>query len=168
VRRVSRVALTLGLLLLPVLGPTQGTEVHGENSVFAAPGVVLVWGVLRGQTEDATLVVCRVTAVGLAYTHVGVDAVDPFSQARTAVLAAHPIVDGLDVRSPRGTFADFPRREIRLYRSADDARTGHARLTVYYLGVPDTTPEFAGEPALRAYLADAVAKARSTAGNGTP
>jgi len=35
------------------------------------------------------------------------------------------------------------------------------------LGVPDTTPEFVSEALLRAYLADAVARAR-TPGSGTP
>ena len=33
-------------------------------------------------------------------------------------------------------------------------------LVVYYLGVPDTTPEFTGEEALQRYLDEALAKAR--------
>ena len=41
-------------------------------------------------------------------------------------------------------------------------------LMVYYLGVPDTTPEFASEAGLRAYLDDAVAKARPAAGRPAP
>jgi hypothetical protein len=46
-----------------------------------------------------------------------------------------------------------PRREIHLYASQADWRIGGLGLTVYYLGVPDTTPEFTTEAALEAYLA---------------
>jgi len=50
---------------------------------------------------------------------------------------------------PRASFADLPRREIHLYASAVDWRAGRRGLTVYYLGVPDTTTE----AALETYLA---------------
>ena len=36
-----------------------------------------------------------------------------------------------------------------------------AILAVYYLGVPDTTPEFATEASLAAYLADRIARMRA-------
>ena len=38
-------------------------------------------------------------------------------------------------------------------RTEGDWRTGRFALTVYYLGVPDTTPEFTTEAALEQYLA---------------
>ena len=47
-------------------------------------------------------------------------------------------------------------RRGSLQRAAHRGRRGRARrpaLTVYYLGVPDTTPEFTSEAALDAYLA---------------
>jgi len=56
-------------------------------------------------------------------------------------------------KDPRAGFADFPRREIHLYASEADWRARKPALTVYYLGVPDTTPEFTSEAALDAYLA---------------
>ena len=162
--------LVLAALLIAASGvaAAQGVEVHGENSVFAGHGVVIAWGVLRAAVEDETRVVMRIAPPGHAYAYVGVEAVDPFTRARRPVLPAEPLGETLDVRSPRTTFGDFPRREVRLYRTAEEWRAGRPALTVYYLGVPDTAPEFASEAALLAYLAEAVAKARPAAGRPAP
>jgi len=137
----------------------QGREVHGENSVFAGPGVVVAWGILKQPVEDESEIVIRVVVTDPAYSHVGAEAVDPFSRARRGlgpdarVELAPPAT--VEIRERRGAFADHPRVEIHLDRLATPA------LTVYYLGVPDTTPEFVSEALLRAYLDDAVARARS-------
>jgi hypothetical protein len=156
-----RCGLVLLLLLAsPTLAQAQGTVIHGADSVFAGEGIVLAWAVLRAPTEAETQVVIRIVPIGDAYRYVSVDAVDPFSGERRRVLPARPLGAELEVRSPRATFADLPRREIRLYRTADEWRAGTAALTVYYLGVPDTTPEFTSEAALAAYLASALAKLR--------
>jgi hypothetical protein len=47
----------------------------------------------------------------------------------------------------RTRFADLPRTEVR-FLSAD----GQPVLVVYYLSVPDTTPEFNSEQELQHYL----------------
>ena len=41
------------------------------------------------------------------------------------------------------------------------AQADTPRLVVYFLGVPDTTPEFATEANLSAYLADRIARIRA-------
>lgn len=155
-------AVTMALLVCLPAAAEQGTEVHGEDSVFAGHGVTIAWGVLRAAAEAETQVVIRVVAPGGAYTHLDVEAVDPFTHARRAVVGGLRVEAAVEVRMPRASFADFPRREIRLWRA------GRPALTVYYLGVPDTTPEFASEAGLRAYLDDAVAKARPAAGRPAP
>ncbi len=155
------VALALALPGAPAPAGGQGPELHGESSVFVSSGIAVVWGVLRAPVEDETQVVIRVALAGAAYAYVRVDAVDPFTRARRPVAPGSAVSGSVDVRSPRATFGDFPRREIRLYRTADDWRADAPALTIYYLGVPDTTPEFASEPALLGYLAAAVAKARA-------
>jgi hypothetical protein len=137
----------------------QGASIHGERDVFASAGLVIAWAVLQGATEETTQVVVRVAVIGEAYRHVAVDGVDPFTRARRRILPSAPSATTLDVRSPRASFADFPRREIRLYRTMDELARNTPGLTVYYLGVPDTTPEFTSEAALVAYLAEAVARA---------
>ena len=64
------------------------------------------------------------------------------------------------MRSPRRSFADYPRREIHLYATREDWGAGTLGLTVYYLGVPDTTPEFTSEASMRSYLAAAASGRR--------
>lgn len=156
----------VGLLLLasPTLATAQGTVIHGADAVFAGQGVAIAWGILKAPVEEQSLVVIRIVPLRPAYAYVSVDAVDPFRGERRLVLEGRPLGAELDVRSPRATFADLPRREIRLYLTADDWRAGRAALTVYYLGVPDTTPEFTSEAALLAYLAGALSRLRATGG----
>ena len=62
----------------------------------------------------------------------------------------------IDARIPRAQFADFPRTEFRLYGSAPKSPGDAPKLVVYYLGIPDTTPEFASDAALEAYLASRI------------
>jgi hypothetical protein len=145
------------LLALPVAAFGEGRQVHGESSSFAGHGVAMVWGVLRGPTEEDTRVVLRIARAGGDYAAVSVDGVDPFSQRRQALLRVQPFGSSLDVRTPRGTFADLPRREIHFY-TAGDQHAQRPSLTVYFLGLPDTTPEFASEAALRTYLEETLAK----------
>lgn len=148
--------LAVALLASPALAAGQGQELHGEDSVFSGQGVAIAWGVLKGPVEEQTQVVIRIVPTCRAYAYVGVEAVDPFTRERRPVLEGRLLTNPLDVRGPRASFADFPRREIHLYRTADDWLARKPALTVYYLGVPDTTPEFTTEAALTDYLSAAL------------
>jgi hypothetical protein len=85
-----------------------------------------------------------------------VDGVDPFTGRRREILGRQPLPDRLDVRTARATFADLPRREVHVYPA--DQPSPRPSLTVFFLGVPDTTPEFTSEAALGAYLESTLAK----------
>src|SRR6266542_2659341 len=148
---VRPVALVLAVLTLPLLA--QGPVVHGADSVFTDPELGIVWGVLKNEAEERTMVVIRVSNPAGRYAYMTVEGVDPFTQRRVALVDGLPLGASIDIRTPRASFADLPRREIHLYASAADWRTGRSGLTVYYLGVPDTTPEFTTEAALESYLA---------------
>jgi hypothetical protein len=142
------------LLVLPILALAAGQEIHGENSRFVGHGVAMVWGVLRGVREDDTQAVLRIAPAGGAYVAVSIEGVDPFTQARRVLFARSPLGTSLDVRTPRATFADLPRREIHFFAGAE--AVGSA-LTVYFMGLPDTTPEFTSEAALQTYLCETLA-----------
>ena len=94
--------------------------------------------------------------------------IDPFTQRQQPLLPVTALAADIDVRVPRAHFADFPRTEVRLFGSADADGTGAPKLVVYYLGVPDTTPEFASASALESYLAQRIARARAATGSKTP
>lgn len=142
--------------------------VHGSADIFAAAGVTLAWAVLRGATEAATLVVVRIAANREAFASASVVGIDPFTQREQALLPPTATAPGIDVRVPRAQFADFPRTEFRLFASASPAPNDAPKLVIYYLGVPDTTPEFASGTALETYLAARIAGAGGGAGSKTP
>jgi hypothetical protein len=135
-------------------------EVHGVADAFAQPGVSLAWGVLRGKSDADTLVVIRIETTAPGYAFVAVDGVDPFTQQRKPLEARARVAGGIDLAIPRTHFADYPRTELRF---APD-QNGAPVLVVYYLGVPDTTPELPTQDALARSLADRLARARATAG----
>ena len=144
----------------PLVALGAGPEIHGERDVFTAPGVVLVWAVLRTPVEEDTQVVIRVVLTEGTYAYVRLYGVDPFSGDRRVMTPGGRVGGMVHLTTPRRTFADHPRREIRLYRTESEWTNDMPALTIYYLGVPDTTPEFASEAALAGYLAEATARAR--------
>ena len=143
-------------------------SVHGSHDVFMAPGVALAWGILRGTSEATTIVVVRVAADRQAFGSVEVVGIDPFTQKSERRLAPAALSDRLDVRTPRAQFADFPRTELRFFASATPSASDAPKLVVYYLGIPDTTPEFPNEAALEKYLASRISSARGAQGGKKP
>jgi hypothetical protein len=142
--------LTL-VLVAALCGPTRAEEsVHGADSVFLSPTVRLAWTVRRGATEAETLVIVRVIAAE-TYRFIRLDGVDPFSKDRK-VFVARALDRQIDLALSRAQFADHPSTEFRFFRTQEDASADLPALTVFYLGVPDTTPEFAGQREAEAYL----------------
>ena len=140
-------------LMALLTSTAQAADVHGASDAFAGEGVAIAWGVLRGANEESTLVVVRVAADAKRYSRVEVAGIDPFTRDTKIRLAASALGASLDVRLPRSGFADHPRTELRF--------SGAELMTVYYLGIPDTTPEFASAAALDAHLAARMARLRS-------
>jgi hypothetical protein len=171
-RRVSRALLLLAGLVLAsgaaVHGAEAPREVHGMSDAFAAPGVAMAWGVVRGGSETATVVVARIVTDPAIYPWLAVTGGDPFTHRTGPLLAATRSAGVIDVRSPRAHFADLPRTEFRLYDSATAAQQDVPALVIFFLGVPDTTPEFATEDKLQAYLGDRVARLAGASGGKPP
>ena len=154
-----RSTAALGLLAMLLMLPAAAQQaVHGENSIFTAPTVRLGWAVQRGASEADALVIIRIIA-DPRYRTVRVDGVDPFTNDRKVFVAARPLDRETDVAIPRARFADHARTEFHFFESIENAAANRAALTVFYLGVPDTTPEFLGQREVEAYLENAL-KAR--------
>ena len=134
--------------------PAQAGEVHGASDAYAGNGVAIAWGVLRGANEDSTTVVLRLAVDAKRYSRVEVAGVDPFTRDTKIRVAATALGAGLDLRLPRAGFAEYPRTELRF--------SGAQSLVVYYLGIPDTTPEFASAAALEAHLRARLTKLRKS------
>lgn len=156
------VLVALALVALVTGGRAAAADpaqpIHGSADVFTAPGVALAWGILRGTSETTTIVVIRIVADPQAFGSLEVIGVDPFTQKTERRLAPTPLGGRLDVRIPRAQFADFPRTELRFFASSSPSAGDPPKLVVYYLGIPDTTPEFPSDAALEKYLAARVSQ----------
>lgn len=157
------VAFLASFLAVGAAAAAEGRQIHGENSSFLADGVAMAWAVLRDVREDETRVVLRIGLAGGEYTSVSVEGVDPFSGTRQELQPRRPLSSRMDAWSLRSSFADLPRREIHLYPK-DDGQIRPPALTVYFMGLPDTTPEFGSEAALLGYLDQTLEKLLSGKG----
>lgn len=147
----SLLALWLFAAAMSVSARAQET-VHGANSLFVSPTVKIAWAVHKGASEEATTVIIRVVNSADAYRQIRLDGVDPFSKRRKVFTATQQLARQIDLPVSRALFAEFPSCEVHLFKN--NAPSAHApSLTVYYLGVPDTTPEFPSAQAVDAYLA---------------
>jgi hypothetical protein len=153
-------------------GLARAAEMHGIADAYATPGVAVAWAVARGSGAADAVVVIRVAADAQTYPYLTVAGIDPFTQQRKSVHAASRTTGssggGIDVRVPRAHFADFPRTELRLFATETAMLSDKPDLVVYYLGVPDTTPEFATAAALEAYLGDRIGRLKDPSRSKAP
>jgi hypothetical protein len=157
-RAIGSVLAALGILVAAWAGALwAGEMVHGENSEFAGRGVAMVWAILKAPVEEESQVVVRLAPLDPAFQSLSVDGVDPFDQRRREMLSRTRLGETFETRIARGTFAEFTRREFHFYTAADE-QAGAPSLTVYFMGVPDTAPEFLAESALSTYLGDTLQK----------
>ena len=133
--------LVLAFFVAMGLGTALAEEIHGKTDVFSSPQVKLAWAILRGSDEARTFVVVRML-VKPEVKKVVITGRDPFS-GQSKELQRMAVAGRAEVRISRDSFVHFPRTEWQL--------TG-ADLTVFYLGIPDTTPEFADATKLDAYM----------------
>jgi hypothetical protein len=136
------------LMFVAVQASAQPLEIHGAGDAFVAEGVSIVWGVLRGASEDTTEVRLRVVADPGRYGRLEVVSINPFTGKETRDGAPLGTSGPQIIAIPRIRFAAFPRTEFRFFSSPSDRISSKPELLVYYLGVPDTTPEFNDERAL--------------------
>ena len=146
----------------------RARDVHGIADAIALPEVALAWAIARSTGGGDATVVIRIAVDGGTARYADATGPDPFTQERKVVLAATRIDRSHDLTVPRAHFADFPRTELRFFETEAAMRSNSPNLIVFYLGVPDTTPEFAGAAALDAYLSERIARARRESGSKTP
>lgn len=160
--------LLLGLsmsLAMNVRAQDAANRIHGADGVFVSSDVAIVWAVLKAPSSDKASVWFRVVNTAKKFAYVSVDGVDPFTKERKRV--ERGVALGADGRtqSDRDTFSDLPSREIHLYRTDADWRADKPALTIYYLGVPDTTPEFSTVDAMDRYFATVKLVAHTAGGS---
>jgi hypothetical protein len=163
-RKQFFLALTvLGLFLItwdapPVLGQK---EYHGADSIFEKEGIIMLWAILKGSTEETSWVYLKIIQTGagpVSFQLFGVEAVDPFSNQEEWVVKGKELKRENIVKSIRASFREKTSRRVLFYEKADDFQRGNPAMIVYYLGVPDTSPELMTEREIENYFEIAVSR----------
>src|SRR4030095_14732781 len=97
---------------------TTPREMHGSADTFAAPGVALAWGILRGADENATTVVVRIVTDPAVFSEVAVTGSDPFTAEQKVMLPLAASAAIVNLRMSRAHFAAFPRTELQFHAAA--------------------------------------------------
>ena len=126
-------------------------SLHGAHEVFVSPDVAIVWAVLKAPTGDKAAVWLRIVNTKKKFSHISIAGVDPFNKKRKLIEPGREIETEVSVESDRETFTELPSREVYFYRTEKEWRADTPALTVYYLGVPDQTPEFTTRTAFDNY-----------------
>jgi hypothetical protein len=154
----SRRAVVAVCLLAPVAGLAQVLrEVHGAHDAWAEPGLALAWGVLRGRSETDTRVLLRIEADPQRHGRVTALGRDPFGGSTVELPLAMAADGSAQLNLPRSHFAEHPRTELRFFAPG----RSQPQLLVFYLGLPDTTPEFVTAGQLDADLQARLSRART-------
>jgi len=154
--------LTLTLLFWFIMESSQAQgkrEYHGADSIFEKEGIVILWAIFKGSTEETSWVYVKILSSGIAsisFPVFSVEAVDPFSNAKEWVVKGEYLKASQTVKSVRASFRDKTGRRILFYRSKGDYQAEKPAMTIYYLGVPDTSPEFLSEKEIEDYFVKAL------------
>jgi len=135
---------------LPALGQR---EFHGADSIFEKEGITILWAILKGPTEESSWVHIKIINSGKnPFRIFSVEAVDPFSKEKEWVVKGKELKRENSVKSIRSSFRDKTSRRILFYRSKQAFEKDNSDMAVYYLGVPDTSPEVLSEKEMKDYF----------------
>jgi hypothetical protein len=138
----------------PVFGQK---EFHGADSVFEREGITILWAILKGSTEESSWVYIKIINSGKSSFQIfSVEAVDPFSKEKEWVVKGKKLKKENLIRSNRTSFRDKTARRILFYQSMEACEKENPDMTVYYLGVPDTSPEVLSEKEMENYFEKAI------------
>jgi hypothetical protein len=136
---------------VPVAGRCETREIHGADSSFRTGVIGICWGMLRGAAGSDVQVTIRIRLLSEGespYSEYAVQAVQPLTKAVEWVVPRRPLEKVNNATAPRESFKDLGGRRICFYRPA----ASEPDLEVYYMGIPDTTPEMSDAAQLEQYF----------------
>jgi hypothetical protein len=137
--------------LAPAAGQCETREIHGADSSFRTGAIGICWGMLRGAAGSDVQVVIRIRLLsegGSAYSDYAVQAVHPLTQAAEWVVPRRSLEKVNTAAASRESFKNMAGRRIYFYRPS----ASEPELAVYYMGIPDTTPELTDPAQLEQYF----------------
>jgi hypothetical protein len=148
------------ILVVWEISPALGQrEFHGADSVFEKDGITILWAILKGPTEESSWVhikiICSEESVS-RFQFFSMEAEDPFSKAKEWLVRGVILEKENLVKNPRSSFNDKTSRRIIFYRNREDFLREKPMMTVFYLSVPDTSPEILLEKEMDNYFEKAL------------
>jgi hypothetical protein len=142
----------------PVFGQK---EFHGADSVFEREGITILWAILKGPTEESSWVYIKIiNSRKSPFQIFSAEAVDPFSKEKECVVKGQRLVEENVIKGVRSSYKDKTARRILFYRSTEAFEKENPDMTVYYLGIPDTSPEVLSEKEMEDYFKKALERLR--------
>jgi hypothetical protein len=84
----------------------------------------------------------------------------PFSREKEWVINGQKLEKESVVKTTRSSFSDKTSRRILFYRDTEALQKEIPEMTVFYMGVPDTSPEVLTEKEMDAYFEKALERVR--------
>ena len=156
--------LTLTMLFWFIMESSQAQgkrEYHGADSIFEKEGIIILWGIFKGSTEETSWVYIKIIhkeGDSGSFQIFSVEAVDPFSNQKEWVVKGEAFKKENMVKSIRASFREKTARRVLFYEKAEDLLKENPAMIVYYLGVPDTSPEFMTEREIENYFEKAFSR----------
>ncbi len=160
-RPVVLIPLLASVILITLAVPFAfgQKEYHGADSVFRMEGITILWAILKGPDEDHSWVYLKIIYPETGdhrYRLFSVEAVDPFTGKKEWVVKGEKLKKENVVRSVRASFREMTGRKILFYRDAKEVQEDRPEMTVFYMGVPDTSPELLNEKQIEDYFSKAL------------
>jgi len=137
------------------------TELHGADSVFQKNGMAILWAILKGPDEERSWVYIKILYPEddpRAFQIFSVEAVDPFAKEREWEIKGKKLRRENVIRSLRSSFKDKAERRILFYRDTAEYDSEKPAMTIFYMGVPDTSPELLSEKEVNDYFEKALGR----------
>jgi len=135
---------------------------HGADSVFRKEGITVIWALLKGKDlSDSTVYITLNTTEEVRdnLKYYSVRASDPFSDRVEWLVVAEELRERNVIKLERKLFEELTAREILFYQDLDQDKDSfqdeEENLSIYYLSLPDTTPEFTLIDQLEKYFDEA-------------
>jgi len=154
-QRIAILALLVAFTLPAALLYGETEIVHGADSTFRTDTLGICWGIVKDATSGALQVVTRIQLLEQeknSFRSFAVKAFHPFTETSEWIAPRQSLENTNDIISPREDFKRLGGRQIFFYENATGPENQPADLIVEYLGIPDTSPQFAGYDELEDYF----------------
>jgi len=134
---------------------------HGADAIFQAEGTAIFWAILKGDDDEHSLVFINIVATektASPFRKFSLQAMDPFSKEKKWVFTDKVFEQNNLIKLNRASFRNLMERRFFFYMKDKSALGSRPDMTVYYMSIPDTAPEFLDESSLHSYFKGAMAR----------